>query len=101
MKKYIITGIVQGVGFRPTVYKIATSLDLKGYVLNSGDGVIIEIEGDRKDKFLQTLQKNLPPLAKIENIEKSILPLKNYQKFEIKTSKISKKNTDKKRAVLA
>jgi hydrogenase maturation protein HypF len=91
--RYKINGIVQGVGFRPTVYKIATNLDLKGYVLNSGDGVIIEIEGDKKDKFIEILQKNLPPLAKIEKIEKSILPLKNYQYFEIKSSKTSKKNT--------
>ena len=84
--KILINGIVQGVGFRPTVYKIAISLNLKGYVLNSSEGVIIEIEGENKDKFLEILQSNLPPLAKIDKIEIEKLPLKNYQTFEIKYS---------------
>ncbi|QCT94405.1 carbamoyltransferase HypF [Caminibacter mediatlanticus TB-2] len=91
--KYIINGIVQGVGFRPTVYKIATSLNLKGYVLNSSDGVIIEIEGKNRDKFLNELKNNLPPLAKIEKIECFKLPLKNYKDFEIKYSINTTKTT--------
>ena len=89
--KFQIEGIVQGVGFRPTVYKIAKKLDLKGYVLNSGEGVIVEIEGENRDKFIDTLKKNLPPLAKIDKIEKEVLPLKNYSEFII----ISSKNTSK------
>ena len=91
--KFLINGIVQGVGFRPTVYKIATSLNLKGFVLNSGDGVVIEIEGEKKDKFLDELQKNLPPLAKIEEIKKEVLSLKGFTTFEIAISKNSKKTT--------
>ncbi len=89
--RFLIEGIVQGVGFRPTVFKIAKSLNLKGYVLNSGEGGIIEIEGDKKDKFLDTLKKSLPPLAKIENIELKKLPLKNFNDFEIIDSKNSTK----------
>jgi len=91
--KFLIQGIVQGVGFRPTVYKIAKELNLKGFVLNSGEGVIIEIEGEKKDKFLDILKNNLPPLAKIENIELKKLPLKDYNNFEIISSKNSAKTT--------
>jgi len=91
--RFLIEGTVQGVGFRPRVFKIAKSLNLKGFVLNSGGGVIIEIEGEKKDKFIETLQNNLPPLAKIENIKKEILPPKNYKSFEIDYSKESFKTT--------
>ncbi|MEO1923493.1 MAG: acylphosphatase, partial [Nautiliaceae bacterium] len=91
--RYKINGIVQGVGFRPTVYKIAKRLNLRGFVLNSGEGVIIEIEGKDASKFLNELKNNLPPLAKIESIEKEILPLANYKNFEIKESKNSSKTT--------
>ncbi|WP_236618618.1 acylphosphatase [Lebetimonas sp. JH292] len=54
--RYKINGIVQGVGFRPTVYKIAKKLNLRGYVLNSSDGVIVEIEGENIDKFIDVLK---------------------------------------------
>ena len=91
--RYKINGIVQGVGFRPSVYKIAKNLNLKGFVLNSGDGVIIEIEGKNASKFLNKLKNNLPPLAKIESLEEEILPLANYKTFEIKESKNSLKTT--------
>jgi len=91
--KYKINGIVQGVGFRPCVYRIAKELGLKGYVLNSSEGVIIEIEGDNRDKFLDVLIKNLPPLAKIDSIEKEFLPIKHYKNFEIVESKLSSKTT--------
>ena len=62
-----VRGIVQGVGFRPFVYKLATSLNLAGYVFNSSSGVTIEIEGDAGGirKFLDNLQLTPPPLAEI------------------------------------
>ena len=91
--RYTINGIVQGVGFRPTVYKIANSLNLKGFVLNSGEGVIIEIEGNNSDKFLDELKKNLPPLARIDCIKEERLPFKNFKTFEIYYSKSSNKTT--------
>jgi len=91
--KYKINGIVQGVGFRPTVYKIAKELDLKGFVLNSGDGVIIEIEGGNLNRFIETLKNNLPPLARIDTIEQEILERKNYTDFEIIESKETAKTT--------
>ena len=91
--RFEVEGIVQGVGFRPTVYKIAKKLDLKGFVLNTGEGVIIEIEGKNRDKFIDELKKNLPPLAKIDKITFEKLPLKNYCDFEIIHSKNTSKTT--------
>lgn len=61
-------GIVQGVGFRPFIYHIATKNNLKGYVRNRGDaGVEIVVEGEEQDikRFLKDLKKKKPPLARI------------------------------------
>ncbi len=91
--RFIFNGIVQGVGFRPTIYKIAISLNLRGFVLNSSDGVVVEIEGKRKDDFLDLLYKNLPPLAKIDSIKKETLPIVGYKEFKILSSKETKKTT--------
>ena len=68
--KIIITGQVQGVGFRPTIYRVAKELNLKGYVLNKGSEVEVKIDRD-SDKFLELLNRNLPSIAKITKIEKS------------------------------
>ena len=89
MKKYIITGIVQGVGFRPKVKQLADKLGVKGYILNNGSGVELVVD---KDDFIDILLKNLPPLAKIDNI-KSYEINKKYNNFTIKTSKNSTKTT--------
>ncbi len=60
-----VSGIVQGVGFRPFVYTIAKELDLKGFVLNNDHGVHIEIESTQQklDLFLTRLQDELPPMT--------------------------------------
>jgi len=66
-----VTGTVQGVGFRPFVYRTAVGLGLAGSVCNRGDaGVEIDIEGevDRIDRFLDALQSDTPPLAVIDHI---------------------------------
>jgi hydrogenase maturation protein HypF len=62
-----ITGIVQGVGFRPWVWRTATELGLAGTVVNGFDGVHIELYGDA-GPFLAALEKNPPPLARIDSI---------------------------------
>lgn len=67
--KLVIHGIVQGVGFRPTVHRIARSLDLRGYVQNNGSNVVVEFDGDG-DAFLRELKEGLPPLARIDRIER-------------------------------
>lgn len=65
-----ITGVVQGVGFRPFVYNLATRLGLSGWVLNSSSGVEIEAVGPEAvlDEFIARLRTDAPPLARIEQI---------------------------------
>ncbi len=84
-----IQGTVQGVGFRPYVYNRAIDLNLKGKVFNSSEGVVIDVEGPYENlaKFLETLKKNPPPLARIESVEFKELPLFNYPSFFIVESR--------------
>ena len=65
--KLIFKGVVQGVGFRPTIYRIAKELGLKGYVLNKGSEVEVVINKD-KDEFVKRVKKHLPSIAKITDI---------------------------------
>lgn len=84
-----IRGRVQGVGFRPFVYSLASRLALAGFVRNQTSGVEIEIEGEANslDRFLAELQADLPPLAQIENLcWQHQLPLGDTS-FRIETSK--------------
>ena len=88
-----LRGIVQGVGFRPFVYNLAQRYDLKGWVLNSSEGIIIEIEGRRENinNFVIDVQEKSPPLAVIEEMEvKENHPLRGYADFEIRESKEEK-----------
>jgi len=70
-----VKGVVQGVGFRPFVYRLAKKLGLKGYVKNTGEGVYIAIYGPQEllDSFQKGLFEEAPPLAKIEELEKEPL----------------------------
>ena len=63
-------GIVQGVGFRPHVHRIATELDLGGFVLNDSRGVLVEVEGRPADveAFARRLADEAPPAAAIERL---------------------------------
>jgi hydrogenase maturation protein HypF len=78
-KKILITGRVQGVGFRPAVYRIARSLGLTGAVRNDTKGVTIEVQGDEDGiaEFLRRIQSptDKPPLAKIDCLSASNLPI--------------------------
>ncbi|MGD1059879.1 MAG: carbamoyltransferase HypF [Methanomassiliicoccales archaeon] len=65
--KITVRGIVQGVGFRPTVHRIATAMGLSGYVQNNGSNVAIEVDRDA-DEFVSALKAQLPPLARIDSI---------------------------------
>lgn len=70
-----VSGVVQGVGFRPYVYNLARAKGLKGYVMNASAGVIMEVEGDATEAFLETFRKTPPPLSKIMAIRtEEILP---------------------------
>ena len=66
--RIVIRGIVQGVGFRPTVYRVAASLGLNGHVLNNGSEVVIEVDGDANE-FIAQLKEHLPPLARIDSLD--------------------------------
>jgi len=84
-KHILVRGVVQGVGFRPFVYKTATSLGLTGYVFNSSAGVTIEIEGGESalDEFLQTLKDDPPKLAEIKEISVSDIKVQGDLGFSI------------------
>jgi hydrogenase maturation protein HypF len=86
--KITVHGAVQGVGFRPFVYRLATELRLCGWVLNSSQGVFIEVEGplDLVQLFLARLEKEKPPLAIIQSLESSFLDVAGYEGFEIRYS---------------
>jgi len=65
--KFIFKGVVQGVGFRPTIFRVAKKLGLKGYVLNKGSEVEVVIDRDF-DEFIIQVKKQLPSIAKITDI---------------------------------
>ena len=70
-----VEGVVQGVGFRPFVYSLATRLGLAGHVGNDAAGVFIEIEGPPRQvlDFLAPLERDAPPLARIEAVRTTAL----------------------------
>lgn len=84
------SGVVQGIGFRPFVYRIAHKSKVKGYVANLGDaGVRIEAEGtkDQLNNFIHRLNKEKPPLARYESLDiKWSNELKNFKIFEVARS---------------
>ncbi len=83
-----VSGAVQGVGFRPFVYRLATTLGLSGWIANDASGVAIEIEGPkgRVQRFLQQLRTDKPGLADIAGLEASDLPAAGGVRFEIRHS---------------
>ena len=83
-----VEGIVQGVGFRPFVYSLATGLGLGGLVGNDVDGVFAEIEGPPAavGEFLRRLEREAPPLARIERVTTSVLPPAGTATFMIAPS---------------
>ena len=83
-----IRGAVQGVGFRPFVYRLAKELVLTGNVANTAQGVLIEVEGppETLQTFLLRLADEHPPLAAIYSLEPSLLPVIGYQEFTIRES---------------
>ncbi|MFF9912739.1 carbamoyltransferase HypF [Streptomyces sp. NPDC013457] len=69
--RVVVRGVVQGVGFRPFVYALATGLRLSGHVTNTADGVVAEVEGDPADvaAFCARIAPDAPPLARVESVE--------------------------------
>ncbi|MGR5147180.1 carbamoyltransferase HypF [Photobacterium alginatilyticum] len=75
--RILINGIVQGVGFRPHVYRYALEYQLTGTVLNDSQGVTIELQGDKRQiqLFINRLKEMPPPLARIDKFEVIIVPI--------------------------
>jgi len=69
-----VRGLVQGVGFRPHVWRLATRAELTGFALNDQDGVLIEVQG-AVDAFVDDLIAEAPPLARIDGVESELRPL--------------------------
>jgi len=87
-RRISIRGIVQGVGFRPFTYNLAQSTGVRGFILNSSSGVIIEAEAPERvlQEFLAALRNHHPPLARIEEIDESELEPVGDLGFEIRES---------------
>ncbi|MBA2430768.1 MAG: carbamoyltransferase HypF [Chthoniobacterales bacterium] len=83
-----VTGIVQGVGFRPFVFGLATRLRLAGFARNDGGHVIIEVEGggEALDQFTSALNRDAPGLARIDAISSQSLPVAGTCGFRIEKS---------------
>src|SRR5437588_10475798 len=78
-----VEGVVQGVGFRPFVYNLATGLGLGGLVGNDVGGVFVEVEGPAAavEKFLSLLERDAPPLARIERVTTRAMALQGSASF--------------------
>ena len=89
--KVVVRGAVQGVGFRPFVYRLASELKLNGWVSNSSQGVFAELEGPRTalDAFSSRLRTEKPPRAIIQSLESSFLDAIGLSGFEIRESGIA------------
>jgi hydrogenase maturation protein HypF len=83
-----VSGIVQGVGFRPFVYGLATSAGLGGFVGNDTDGVFIEIEGHPAvlDRFASDIDALAPPAARVQRVESEPIPATGDRSFSIVAS---------------
>lgn len=89
-----VRGQVQGVGFRPHVFRLARQLCLSGWVLNDAAGVHIEVQGEHPERFSQALRQDLPPLAKINTIEVQEIALRDDEReFVIRHSVGGKPDT--------
>ncbi|MCI0655182.1 MAG: carbamoyltransferase HypF [Methylococcaceae bacterium] len=95
-KEVRVRGTVQGVGFRPTVWRLAQAHRLHGEVLNDAEGVLIRISGEDRNitAFLECLPGEAPPLARIEAIEvRAFEPTRNYRDFRINGSSMGGSHT--------
>jgi hydrogenase maturation protein HypF len=77
------SGIVQGVGFRPFLYRAAEKFKLYGFVKNTSAGVTLEVEGSRLPAFVRHVTRNAPPLSHIETMRLESIPARNSNKFLI------------------
>jgi hydrogenase maturation protein HypF len=84
-RQIAVSGIVQGVGFRPYIYRLATENQLAGTIRNTSSGVTIEVQGPQAtvDDFISRLPREAPPLARITEIVTADLPCNGDREFRI------------------
>jgi len=94
-RKLTITGVVQGVGFRPFVYQLADHYHLNGYIVNTPAGVTAEIEGEESviEAFMGSLQRELPPLARLDTLSSELADYVGYTEFQILHSELQSGKT--------
>jgi hydrogenase maturation protein HypF len=87
-REVVVRGVVQGVGFRPFIYRLALDESLAGFVGNGTGGVLIEIEGAvaQLDEFLTRLRREKPPMARIDSVLVRDLPATGETSFRIVAS---------------
>ncbi|BBX66271.1 carbamoyltransferase [Mycobacterium saskatchewanense] len=87
-RRFTVTGVVQGVGFRPFVHRVAGELGLAGFVGNDSGAVFLEVQGGRAriDEFAHRLRSQAPPLARIDAVLETDLPLCRERGFRIVAS---------------
>jgi hydrogenase maturation protein HypF len=90
-----VRGVVQGVGFRPFVYRLALANDLKGWVLNAEEGLEIHLEGDEEplELFLEELETHPPQAAEISEIRVDSIEASGFTEFTIRQSKAERRPT--------
>lgn len=89
----VINGIVQGVGFRPFIYRLAVRCGIKGWVKNTPGGVVIDAEGKKAalECFMTKIQEDSPPIARVETVEVDLMPPVGYMSFQIRESEGAEK----------
>lgn len=87
-KRFLFKGTVQGVGFRPFIWRLAGENGLTGFVQNRSDGVVVEVEGPVPSvaRFLEDVQNKLPPLAQIAGLAEEEIPVAGGREFVIAES---------------
>ncbi|MFC5213271.1 carbamoyltransferase HypF [Streptomyces coerulescens] len=88
-RRVVVRGVVQGVGFRPYVYGLATELALVGHVTNTPEGVVAEVEGSvtAVARFCDRIAVQAPPLARVESVDHQELPVVGGEAFTILASR--------------
>src|SRR5437016_4352472 len=87
-RRVLVQGAVQGVGFRPFIYRLATEAGIRGWVINSAQGVMIEAEatGTQLEHFISQIDLQKPPHSFIQHLSVETIPFIGENKFEIRHS---------------
>lgn len=93
--KIVIRGVVQGVGFRPFIFRLADELGIKGWIINSSQGVFIDAESERNtlEVFIRKIETDRPKNSYIQSFEHTWLDAEGFTSFEIRESKESGSKT--------